>query len=100
MASLRVVVTLVLALTLCFAASVSAQAVGPICLQAGEGQRRQIFEIFALSMGSTSNRAQFLLSAVSLDLPSAGQPRSRARSPGSPSSRRFPSTSRPELSRG
>jgi hypothetical protein len=72
MASLRVVVTLVLALTLCFAASVSAQAVGPICLQAGEGQRRQIFEIFALSMGSTSNRAQFLLSAVSLDLPYSG----------------------------
>jgi hypothetical protein len=67
MASFRVVVTLVLALTLCCAAPAAAQAIGPICLEASLGGVFEgLFEIFALPLGGTASGSQLLLSAVSL----------------------------------
>jgi hypothetical protein len=75
MTSFRVVVTLVLALTLGFAASAAAQSpVGPICLQPmlEGGQPGGVLEIFALPMGGTTNGSQFLLSAISGSLPFSG----------------------------
>jgi hypothetical protein len=78
MASFRAVVTLVLALTLCFAATAAAQAIGPICLEValaeGEGEPG-IIEIFALPLGGTTDASQFLLSAVSGIAPLSGAAR-------------------------
>jgi hypothetical protein len=69
MALIRVVVTLAL-LMLCFAPLANAQSpVGPLCLRVENDNPSssgdQLFEIFALPMGTTSSGAsQFLLSAV------------------------------------
>jgi hypothetical protein len=66
MASLRMVVTFVLVLTLCSTAPAAAQAIGPICLEMTVGGASEFFVIFASPMGSAGGAlgAQFLLSAV------------------------------------
>lgn len=70
MAATRMVMTLLLVLTLCFAAHAAAQSpVGPICLEMRlNAQGSQGIAIFALPMGGS----QFLLSAVSASFPYSG----------------------------